>query len=213
MARNQNVHKKADRLNQVESSSDSQNEIDKLFDEDGEFMPKKEQNQEKETKKEIKAQIEKDAKIVKEELDTEFSIKWRSSMIYARCKHQIGEEHPTIHFGTDNGIIKNLKVARFVLVHEAIHAAGKSHNKRSRAIGYYSSFKRDTYTNEKMREIGWEVPTDKMIDEAIEKSYEYRVYCPKCDFEMGRASRCSTVRKPERYECPECGAKLKSGKW
>lgn len=65
-----------------------------------------------------------------------------------------------VRIGTNNGLLENVKVARKYLVHELIHFLGAEHGRYARNIGYYSRGY-DEFTNKVLRDLGYEVPSEK----------------------------------------------------
>lgn len=173
---------------------------------------------------ETKSQLRKDAKFLKsklpeilsEVLDTEisndldFEIKFRDDI--SSDRYSQGEEK--IHYGLDNHSLKNLKVARKKLVHEAIHAAGIHHNDRMRSINFYSKLSRDLFTNKIMGKLGWEPPTEGEVKRNYKRKgvqeYKYVIYCPECGARWYRKKKSKPVKQPEKYQCKKCEVSLKS---
>lgn len=175
----------------------------------------------------IKYQLEKDYQRIRNELpgllfevlkdsnlkeDLDFELVFRQDMKTGRCKR--GENE--IHFGTDNKKMKNLKVARKTLLHEAIHAVGVNHCEKMRSLNFYSQLTRDLFTDKIMEKLGWEPPTEKETRKhsrkRAEQKYKYVAYCSECGNKWYRKRKSKLIKHPEKYHCRECKTRLKSRK-
>lgn len=177
-------------------------------------------------KKRTKNQLKKDVKYLKSKLpeilsqvlekkingDLDFELIFRDDMHSDRYKRKEQE----IHFGLKNQCLKNLKVARKKLVHEAIHAAGIQHNHQMRSINFYSRLSRDLFTNKIMKKLKWEPPSDGEVKKYHKpkgkQDYKYVAYCPECGERWYRKKKSKLIKKPNKYYCKNCETNLKSRK-
>jgi hypothetical protein len=114
--------------------------------------------------------------------------------------------------------LDKINLKRKELLHEFIHACGLSHNQRSRHMGYYSNIFQDTFTDNVLKLVGWDVPTEDDYNEYREKVKEYyqgkkddyiedakyKLSCPNCEFEAYRKTYSKVVRKSQDVICPKC---------
>jgi predicted SprT family Zn-dependent metalloprotease len=142
-----------------------------------------------------------------------------------RCGY-FSRKRNEIVIGTKHLDINNMRYLRKKLLHEFIHAIGKSHNVLSRSQGFYSKFSRDTFTDKIIETLGWEKPTREDYKEFRRRSREkyfqskkdkrerakYKIYCPKedCKFEAFRIRESKIVKYAYRYLCPRCKGSLES---